>query len=205
MQTHHMGPNYRITKLIITRHDITTSLVCILAVAGSIITVSAGLWDAISHMQKEPEFFWSAPHMVVYTGVTITCCAAVLGAFMLRCKRHPARGSFATGIKMVIIGSAVQIVSGFGDSLSHDMFGIDGLISWSHQPLEAGLVLASLGGFMVLRSVQHARMRSLLVPPSIIAFLFFTAWLAFNLILAFGHVIQCIPVYEIFSSGCVIL
>ena len=33
------------------------SLVSILAVIGPIVIVSAGFWDAISHLQKEPEFF----------------------------------------------------------------------------------------------------------------------------------------------------
>ena len=32
-----------------------------------------------------------------------------------------------TGIKFVIVGSIIQMISGFGDSLSHDLFGIDGL------------------------------------------------------------------------------
>jgi hypothetical protein len=38
-----------------------------------------------------------------------------------------------------------------------------------------------------------------------VAVLFFTTWLIFNLFLIFGHTIQCIQIYEIFSSGCSIL
>ena len=203
-----MRLNYRISDLVSARPDAVTSLVSVMAVTGSVMAVSAGLWDAVSHMLQEPEFFWSAPHVVVYAGVALTCCAAVLGGCALLHGRRAggrARRSHAAGIKMVAVGAAVQAAAGFGDSLSHDLFGIDGLVSWSHQPLEAGLVLASLGGFLMLRGVQHARLKSLLVPFSIVAFMFFTAWLAFNLVLVFGHVIQCIPVYEIFSSGCVIL
>ena len=103
-----------------------------------------------------------------------------------------------------MVGSVIQIISGFGDSLSHEIFGIDGLISWSHQPLELGLVLGSLGGLLILKNREHTKLR-LLLPFSIVTFLFFTIWLGFNLILIFGHTIQCIPVYEIFSSGCAIL
>ena len=178
------------------------SFVSILAVIGSVVVVSAGFWDAISHLQKEPEFFWSPSHIVVYTGVSMTSCAAIIGSILIL--RKSVHGSLKTGIKLVIAGSIIQIISGFGDSLSHEVFGIDGLISWSHQPLELGLVLASLGGVLILKNREHTKLKAFL-PFSIVAFLFFTTWLIFNLILIFGHTIQCIPVYEIFSSGCAIL
>jgi len=178
------------------------SLVSILAVIGPVIVVSAGFWDAISHLQKEPEFFWSPSHIGVYTGVSMTSCAAIMGCMLLF--RKSVHGSLKTGINLVIVGSMLQIVAGFGDSLSHDLFGIDGLISWSHQPLELGLVLASLGGVLILKNREHTKLKAFL-PFSIVAFLFFTTWLLFNLILIFGHTIQCIQIYEIFSSGCSIL
>lgn len=178
------------------------SLVSILAVIGPVLIVSAGFWDAISHLQKEPDFFWSPSHIIVYFGVSITTFAAILGTILLLQKSI--HGSLKTGIKLVIAGSVFQIISGFGDSLSHDLFGIDGLVSWSHQPLEFGLVLASLGGLLILKNREHTKLKVFL-PFSIVAFLFFTLWLGFNLVLIFGHVIQCIPVYEIFSSGCSIL
>jgi len=178
------------------------SLISILAVIGPVVVVSAGFWDAISHILKEPEFFWSPSHIVVYTGVSMTSCAAIIGCILIF--RKSVRGSLKTGIKLVITGAILQIVSGFGDSLSHDVFGIDGLISWSHQPLEFGLVLASLGGVLILKNREHTKLKAFL-PFSIITFLFFSTWLLFNLILIFGHTIQCIQIYEIFSSGCSIL
>ncbi|QUC64372.1 hypothetical protein NsoK4_08070 [Nitrosopumilus sp. K4] len=178
------------------------SFTSILAVLGPVITVSGGFWDAISHLLREPEFFWTTQHITVYFGVSLVSCAAILGIILLI--RKSVRGSLNTGIKLVIIGSGIQLISGFGDSLSHDIFGIDGLISWSHQPLEFGLVLASLGGLLIIKNREHTKLK-LLLPFSIISFIFFTTWLAFNLALILGHVIQCIPVYEIFSSGCAIL
>lgn len=192
----------RISKSTLTKPYTLLSFVSILAVIGPIIVVSAGFWDAISHLQNESEFFWSTPHIVVYTGVTISSIGAVLGGILLY--KKSVSGFLKTGIQLVIIGSVIQIVSGFGDSLSHDLFGIDGLISWSHQPLELGLVLASLGAVFIIKNREHTKLRFIL-PFSIIAFLFFTIWLAFNLVLIIGHTIQCIPVYEIFSSGCAIL
>ena len=192
----------RISNSTLVKSDNLVHVICILSVIGPVITVSAGFWDAISHLQKEPEFFWSPSHMIVYTGVSMTAVAAILGGMLII--RKSVHRSLKTGIKLVMIGSVIQIISGFGDSLSHEVFGIDGLISWSHQPLELGLVLGSLGGLLILKNREHTKLRFLL-PFSIITFLFFTIWLGFNLILIFGHTIQCIPVYEIFSSGCAIL
>jgi len=192
----------RLSNSTIAKSSTLVSLVFILAVIGPIIIVSAGFWDAISHLQKEPEFFWSPSHIVVYFGVSLTICAAIMGSILII--RKSVHGSLKTGINLVIVGSVLQIVSGFGDSLSHDVFGIDGLISWSHQPLELGLVIASLGAVLISKNREHTKFK-LFLPFSIVAFLFFTTWLIFNLVLFFGHTIQCVPIYEIFSSGCSIL
>ena len=192
----------RISNSTLAKSGTFVSLVSILAVIGPIVIVSAGFWDAISHLQKEPEFFWSPSHIVVYFGVSMTSCAAIMGSILMI--RKSVHGSLKTGIKLVIVGSILQIVSGFGDSLSHDIFGIDGLISWSHQPLELGLVLASLGAVLILKNREYTKLKVFL-PFSIVAFLFFSTWLIFNLVLFFGHTIQCIQIYEIFSSGCSIL
>ena len=178
------------------------SVISILAVIGPVVIVSAGFWDAISHILQEPEFFWSPSHIVVYSGVTMPAIAATMGLVLL--VRKSVHGSLKTGINLVIIGSIIQIISGFGDSLSHDLYGIDGLISWSHQPLELGLVLASFGAVLIIKNREHTKLKFFL-PFSIIAFLFFSTWLIFNIVLTFGHTIQCIQIYEIFSSGCSIL
>ncbi len=192
----------RITNSTLAKSTTLVSIVSILAVIGPVVVVSAGFWDAISHLQKEPELFWSIQHIIVYTGVSMTSCAAIMGCILLF--RKLVHRSLKTGIILVIAGSIIQLISGFVDSLSHEVFGIDGLISWSHQPLELGLVLASLGGVLILKNREHTKLKAFL-PFSIVAFLFLTTWLIFNLILIFGHTIQCIPVYEIFSSGCSIL
>ena len=187
---------------VLVKSNTLVSLVSILAVIGPIVIVSAGFWDAISHIVKEPESFWSPSHIVVYIGVFITTFAAAMGLLLLL--RKSIQGSLKTGIKLVIAGSIIQMISGFGDSLSHDLFGIDGLISWSHQPLEFGLVLAALGAVLIIKNREHTKLK-LFLPISIIAFLFFATWLIFNLVLGFAHTIQCIQIYEIFSSGCSIL
>jgi hypothetical protein len=178
------------------------SIAAVLAVIGPVVILSGGIWDAISHLQREPELFWTIQHISVYTGVSMITGAGIIGIILL--VRNSVKGILKKGIQLVIVGSIIQLVSGFGDSLSHDIYGIDGLISWSHQPLELGIVLAALGGFLIMKSRQHTRLK-IFLPFSIIALLLLTGWLAFNVFLIFGHVIQCIPVYDIFSSGCSIL
>jgi len=192
----------RLSNSVVSQTTNLVSFVSILAVLGPVITVSGGFWDAISHLLQEPEFFWTIQHITVYSGVSLVSVAAFVGIILLI--KNSVSNSLKTGTILVIVGAIVQLVSGFADSLSHDLYGIDGLISWSHQPLELGLVLASLGGLLILKNREHTKLK-ILIPFSIISFIFFTTWLVFNLVLIFGHTIQCIPVYEIFSSGCSIL
>ena len=192
----------KLSNSALTKPNNLVSFASILAVIGPVVILSGGVWDAISHLQREPELFWTIQHISVYTGVSMITCAGIIGIILL--VRNSVKGILKKGIQLVIIGSIIQLISGFGDSLSHDVYGIDGLISWSHQPLEFGIVLAALGGFLIMKSRQHTKL-GMFLPFSIIALLLLTSWLGFNVFLIFGHVIQCIPVYDIFSSGCSIL
>ena len=178
------------------------SIISILAVTGPVIILIAGIWDAINHIQNEPEFFWSDPHIVVYAGVTLVGVAALFSVNLLI--KNSIQGILKRGLQLVIIGSIIQFVSGFGDSISHDMFGIDGLLSLTHQPLEIGIVLSALGGFLIVKSRQNSNLE-IFLPFAIVTFLLMTAWLVFNFALYFGHYIQCMPIHLIFSSGCAIL
>ena len=192
----------RITNFTLAKPTTLVSLVSILAVFGPFISVSGGFWDAVNHLVNEPEYFWSIQHMVVYFGVSLVASAGLLSMILLI--KKSVHGILKTGILLVVFGAVIQLIAGFVDSVSHDMYGIDGLISWSHQPLELGLVLAALGGFLVLKNREHTKLK-ILIPLSIISFLFFTTWLVFNFALIFGHTIQCIYIHVIFSSGCSIL
>ena len=178
------------------------SIISILAVTGPLIILVAGIWDAINHIQNSPEFFWSDPHIVVYAGVTLVAVASLFSINLLI--KNSINGILKRGLQLVIVGSKMQIVSGFGDSISHDMFGIDGLLSLTHQPLEIGIVLSALGGFLIIKSRQNTNLNAFL-PFSIVTFLLMTTWLAFNFALYFGHYIQCMPIHLIFSSGCSVL
>ena len=177
-------------------------IISILAVIGPILILVAGIWDAINHIQNSPEFFWSDPHIVVYSGVFMVAIAAVFSINLLM--KNSIHGILKRGMQLVIIGSVIQIISGFGDSISHDVFGIDGLLSLTHQPLEIGIVLSTLGGFLIIKARQNSNLKVFL-PFSIVTFLLVTSWLGFNFALYFGHYVQCIPIHLIFSSGCSVL
>jgi len=177
-------------------------IISILAVIGPILILVAGIWDAINHIQNSPEFFWSDPHIVVYSGVFMVAIAAVFSINLLM--KNSIHGILKRGMQLVIIGSVMQIISGFGDSISHDVFGIDGLLSLTHQPLEIGIVLSALGGFLIIKARQNSNLKVFL-PFSIVTFLLVTSWLGFNFALYFGHYVQCIPIHLIFSSGCSVL
>ena len=192
----------KLSNSLFSRTKVLLGLVSICAVFGTLLELSAGIWDAISHVLEEPEFFWSIQHIAVYCGVAMIVTSGIFG-FILMFKKK-INGTLKKGIKIIIIGSILQISAGYADSLSHDLFGIDGLVSLSHQPLELGLVLSALGAFLILsdsRTQNFSKFR----PISIMTLILSIIWIGFSLSLLLGNTILCLPFYEIFSSGCAIL
>ena len=192
----------KLSNSVLLQKNTLTKLIIIFSLFGTLQMLSGGIWDASSHALKAPEFFWSIQHVAVYTGVAMVACSAIVGFLMI--KQNQVHGIFKNGIRLIILGAALQIVSGYADSISHDIFGIDGLLSWSHQPLELGLIFGAVGAFLVLKSNPQSKFR-ILLPVSIMTVILSVMWLGFNLSLLVAGEILCIPVYEIFSSGCAIL
>jgi hypothetical protein len=73
----------RLTHSFLAQTSILVSFVSILAVLGPIITVSGGFWDAISHLLKEPELFWTIQHITVYFGISLISTAAIMGIILV--------------------------------------------------------------------------------------------------------------------------
>ena len=192
----------RFSNSLILKPQSVLTLVIILSIFGPLVILSGGIWDAISHFMKEPEFFWTIQHVAVYTGVTMSASAGILGSILVI--RKFVITNMKKGIIIFLVGCIIQIVSGYVDFISHEIFGIDGLVSLSHQPLELGLVLTALGGFLMIKSLKSGKIKRF-VPVSIISLIFSISWLGFNLSLLVGETILCLPFYEIFSSGCAIL
>jgi len=192
----------KLSSSILLRRQTLLEIISLLAVFGSLLEITGGIWDATSHILREPELFWTIQHVAVYTGVAMIASSGILGTIFLITKN--VTGNLKRGLQIIIIGSALQVSAGYADSLSHDLFGIDGLVSWSHQPLEIGLLLSSLGGFLIMTVMKNQKFKKLL-PVSILTLIFSISWLGFNLSLIFASPVLCILVYEIFSSGCAVL
>jgi len=58
-------------------------LLSILAVFGTILELTGGIWDAVSHIMQEPELFWTIQHVSVYTGVAMISSSGILGGILL--------------------------------------------------------------------------------------------------------------------------
>jgi len=192
----------KLSSSILLRRQALLEIISLLAVFGSLLEITGGIWDATSHILREPELFWTIQHVAVYTGVAMIASSGILGSIFLITKKVD--GNLKRGLQIIIIGSALQVSAGYADSLSHDLFGIDGLVSWSHQPLEIGLLLSALGGFLIMTVMKNQKFKKLL-PVSILTLIFSISWLGFNLSLIFASPVLCTLVYEIFSSGCAVL
>ena len=192
----------KLSSSILLRREALLEIISLLAVFGSFLEITAGIWDATSHILRQPELFWTIQHVAVYTGVAMIAGSGILGAIFLITKK--VTGNLKRGLQIIIIGSALQVSAGYADSLSHDLFGIDGLVSWSHQPLEIGLLLSALGGFLIMTVMKNQKFKKLM-PVLILTLIFSISWLGFNLSLIFASPVLCTLVYEIFSSGCAVL
>lgn len=195
----------KLTRILRTRPhtNLLFSAVGLLATIGVTQTIGSGIWDAISHILKEPEQFWSIQHVAVYTGVGIVVVSAVMAYGLLIWKQDMLSRQQKHALVLIIAGAMLQIISGYADSISHDIYGIDGLVSWSHQPLELGLVTSALGALVLLRNSTIKVMP--LASLAAVVLVFSIVWLVFNLLLVTSATVLCLAIYKVFSSGCAVM
>ncbi|HLC24614.1 MAG TPA: hypothetical protein VJJ25_03180 [Nitrosopumilaceae archaeon] len=190
------------SNTLISNRKSIINIISILAVSGTVVELLAGIWDATSHLMREPELFWTIQHVAVYTGVGMITCSAILSSIILII--NPQNTLIKKGLKILIIGTSLQITAGYADSISHEAYGVDGLVTISHLVLETGLLLSALGGFLLLSNGTKTRPK-IILQLAILSVLLSSTWIGFNFILLFGSVALCLPVYEAFSSGCAVL
>lgn len=190
------------SNTLISNRTSIIDVISILAVSGTVVELLAGIWDATSHLMREPELFWTIQHVAVYAGVVMITCSAILGSIILI--TNPQNESIKKGLKILIIGILLQITAGYADSISHEVYGVDGLVTISHLVLETGLLLSAVGGFLVLSNSTKTRPK-IIIKLAIMSVLLSSTWIGFNLVLLFGSVPLCLPVYQVFSSGCAVL
>jgi hypothetical protein len=177
-------------------------IISILAVSGTVTELLGGVWDASTHALRAPEKFWTIQHIAIYTGVGMITSSSVLGLMILFLNSE--NKTLFKGIKIILLGSVLQLGGGYADSISHEIYGVDGLVTPSHLTIEVGLFLSALGSFITLCQIDKIKTRKIM-PVAIMTVLLSASWIGFNLILLFASVILCIPVYGLFSSGCAVL
>ena len=130
--------------------------VLIISLFGSVLEIWGGSWDITSHALGAPESFFTPPHAVLYSGVGISLIAAIAALGIIIRDKEIRQKSFSLGLKLIIIGSLVQIIAGPGDYLWHELFGTDGLLSPTHLTLITGILIQSVGIVMGLtRMIQY--------------------------------------------------
>ena len=126
-----------------------------IATAGAFLQIGGTSWDVTSHLMKEPETFFTPSHAVLYTGISLLTLAAGIGGFVLIRNKEIRRISFATGFKLLIIGSLVSLAAGPSDFLWHEAFGVDGLLSPPHLALITGMLINSIAVVLGLARMRH--------------------------------------------------
>jgi len=183
----------------LSRQNDILFVVSVLSILGTFVVILGGIWDSASHALKIPDTFWTIQHVTVYSGVTVVALSAALGT-MISIKNR----KIIIGITMLMIGSVMQLGGGYVDYNFHEIYGIDGLVTASHLTIESGLLLTSIGGFLTISKFSYNKTRKI-IHFSIVNVLFSTTWIGFNLSLLVGATMLCIPVYELFSSGCSVM
>ena len=188
-----------VSKSFLSRQNELLFIVSVLAVLGTTGVLIGGIWDSASHALKIPDSFWTIQHVTVYSGVSLVAFSAAFGILISIKNRK-----IILGITMLLIGSLMQLGGGYVDYNFHEIYGIDGLVTSSHLTIESGLLLTSVGGFLMLSKFSYRKTKKL-VPFSIVNIIFSSTWIGFNLSLLVGATMLCIPIYDLFSSGCSVM
>ena len=120
-------------------------IILVLSLVGSVSEIWGGSWDITSHLLGAPETFFTPPHAVLYSGVGISLIASIFASVMLFRDKELRNISVSFGLKLIIIGSVIQIFAGPSDYAWHEMFGTDGLLSPTHLTLITGILIQSVG------------------------------------------------------------
>jgi len=188
---------------ILVQQNFLLAIIAILALFGTMLEIISLVWDSSSHITQDTDEFWRIHHIAVYSGAGMITISAIIGLKFL-IKRHP-NNKMRNGIKLIIIGTGVQLFSGYMDSISHYFYGIDGKISITHTfGLEASLIPVAIGGFIILIQLDNVKIKKL-IPFAIFTILTAIFPVFFDVVLLIAGPIICAHVFEIVSYGCAIL
>jgi len=185
----------------ISRSEQITSVISFLAIFGTFIVLVGGVWDSASHELRVPDTFWTIQHITIYTGASIVALSALTGIISILKGDNK---KIHRSITMIIVGACAQLIGGYFDYSFHTQYGIDGLVTPSHLTVETGLLLSAIGGLVLLSKVKSKYIKKI-SPVSIMTVILSASWIGFNLSLLLGAVVECVPVFQIFSSGCAVM
>jgi hypothetical protein len=176
------------------KHSMTAIItMLIIATCGSFLQIAGTSWDVTSHIMQEPETFFTPSHTVLYAGVGLLTIAAGISGFLL-IRNNELRGrSFATPMKLLIIGSTMSLAAGPSDFLWHETFGVDGLLSPPHLALITGMLINAVATVVGLARIgAHAtsssrqRLIKAAMVPAFAALWFTTIWYVYMFSLPFS-------------------
>ncbi len=177
------------------KHNMTAIItMLIIATCGSFLQIAGTSWDVTSHIMQEPETFFTPSHTVLYAGVGLLTIAAGTSGFLL-IRNNELRGrSFATPMKLLIIGSTMSLAAGPSDFLWHETFGVDGLLSPPHLALITGMLINAVATVVGLARIGvHAtsssrqRLIKAAMVPAFAALWFTTIWYVYMFSLPFSN------------------
>ena len=176
------------------KHNMTVIItMLIIATCGSFLQIAGTSWDVTSHIMQEPETFFTPSHTVLYAGVGLLTIAAGTSGFLL-IRNNELRGrSFATPMKLLIIGSTMSLAAAPSDFLWHETFGVDGLLSPPHLALITGMLINAIATVVGLARISvHAtsssrqRLIKATMVPAFAALWFTTIWYVYMFSLPFS-------------------
>jgi hypothetical protein len=167
----------------------------LIATAGGVLQIGGASWDITSHILRKPETFFTPSHAILYTGAGLTVIAATIGLVVSLKKRREVQGkSFYTALKLLIIGAAIQLVSGPSDFMWHSAFGVDGLMSPPHLALATGILASTIAAVMgvarilpYLESPRNQRIARIALMPAFAALWFSSIWYIFFFVLPLSN------------------
>ena len=128
---------------------------CVLVSSGILLAESGGSWDITNHLLNKPETFFSLPHIVLYSGISLGLVGASIMfltwrsySLYISTLKEEKNFKLNLSIKLVISSIFMLILSGPLDFSWHSAFGLDGLLSPPHFTLTIGMLAGSIGSLI---------------------------------------------------------
>lgn len=125
-----------------------------LVALGIALQVGAANWDIIWHGIVNVESFFTPPHTVLYSGVSLALIATVIGVVVSIKQKISSKNIFSiyrsipNPLKLIVLGCLLEVFSGLFDNWWHTNFGFDGLLSPPHLILISGMLISIIGALI---------------------------------------------------------